>query len=314
MEVVETHIVPHGTDRIRISDYLIGIFSLLPTRSSVRRALKRSEVLIDGRVANSADWIIPDQQIELQVPTPKDLKDFKLPIEILFEDAYMAVVYKPPGLEVRSKGLKNLENALRAILAPSLEADALHLARAVHRLDYGTQGLVLVAKTRKSHQKLSLMFEMREVAKTYLAIVEGNIPDSGSLDSPIEGRVALSHYECQSRVHSLKKKTLSLVKLIPHTGRRHQLRIHLAKAGYPIVGDQLYASDRSASDRSASDHGAPDEAPRPLKGKGLFLAATGLTLKHPILGEDLKFTAPIPHKFESLMAREEKRWKRHNPA
>lgn len=111
------------------------------------------------------------------------------------------------------------------------------------------------------------------------------------MNDPIEGKPSETVYRCLSRARSLTWDWLSLLELHPKTGRRHQLRIHLSQAGFPIVGDKLY--------------GQPGKI---LRGKGLFLAATGLVFNHPVTGEILEFALPIPLKFEGLMKREQRRW------
>jgi 23S rRNA-/tRNA-specific pseudouridylate synthase len=175
-----------------------------------------------------------------------------------------------------------------------LEFDALKWARPVHRLDMPTSGLLLVAKTASALMKLGQMLEKREIQKKYYAIVGGNLLGSGKITIPIDDQKSISYYQFISQCHSLKMQWLTLVELSPFTGRTHQLRIHMANHGFPIVGDQQYG-----------------DGPL-LKGKGLFLAAVELSFLHPATNEAIKIKIKQPKKFNDLMEREERRWEKYN--
>jgi len=291
MELIARHQVPAGTHKTRASDYLIGVFSLLDTRSAVRKALKRSQITVDHEKITSAHWIEAGQIIELWGAEFAELPSFSVEIKVLFEDDHLAVVEKPPGIEVRSKASRNLENLLRGQLSNSPFRDSLNQPRAVHRLDYGTQGLLLIAKTKSALVYLSRSFENREIRKVYQAVVHGKLPEaSGKWRGDIANQSAQSEYRVLGCFPSLKSGHLSLLELSPITGRTHQLRIHCSEAGFPIVGDLKYIADAKT-----------------VKGKGLFLAALELNFPHPQTGEILEFKLECPAKFRSLLDREE-RW------
>lgn len=176
----------------------------------------------------------------------------------------------------------------------SSEKDALNWAKPVHRLDSATSGLVLMSKTMSVHRKLAKMFEEKLIEKEYHAVVMGEPENnSGKLEIPIDEKESVSNYEVLKTINSLRSGKMSLLKLIPETGRTHQLRIHCASMGNPIVGDVLYG-----------------EKGNTLLHKGLFLAATKLKLNHPISELPMELKIEIPNKFNSLLEREERRFKK----
>ena len=294
MIIIEQHTVPQGVSKIRLVDYALQVFAVIPSRSSMKKRIKRGELLVDGKSGDSGSWVVEKQKItlidsELKPPKPLDIK-----LEIVFEDEHLAVINKPAGIEVSGNKYYTIQNALVANINLSLEPDALKWARPVHRLDMPTSGLLLVAKTASAIMKLGQQLEKHEIHKKYHAIVAGKLNESGEIATPIENHDALSHYSCISRCHSLKMQWLSLVELSPLTGRTHQLRIHMANLGFPIVGDRQYGNGPL------------------LKGKGLFLAAVELSFLHPITNEPINIKIKPPKKFDALMEREERRWEKYN--
>ncbi|WP_372846271.1 RluA family pseudouridine synthase [Pontiella sp.] len=295
MIVRETHLVPAGINGVRLSDYARTIFESLPSRKGVAKAIKRGEIFINGAPAGSGDWVEAGQTLELVDLQQRAPKIFPLPLETVFEDDDLAVINKPPGIEVSGNKFKTVENALAGSLKPSPRPDALRWPRPVHRLDYSTSGLLLVAKTAGAQRLLGQGFEERRIHKRYCAVVMGPIRSGGSIDEPIDGLAATSRYEPIETVPSLRSGHLTLVDLFPETGRTHQLRIHMASIGHPIVGDPKY--------------GEPGNT---LKGKGLFLAAVELRFPHPATQQETTVSIDVPPKFASLLARERQRWNKFN--
>ncbi len=294
MLVIEQHTVPEGVSKTRLLDYALEVFTTVPSRSSMKKVIKRSALLVDGKPGSSGSWVVENQEItlidlELKSPKPLDIK-----LDIIFEDEHLAVINKPAGIEVSGNKYYTIQNALVANIKLSSEPDALKWARPVHRLDMPTSGLLLVAKTASAIMKLGQQLEKHEIHKKYYAIVAGKLDKSGEIATPIENQEALSHYNCVSHCHSLKMQWLSLVELSPLTGRTHQLRIHMADFGFPIVGDRQYGNGPL------------------LKGKGLFLAAVELSFLHPITDEPISIKINPPKKFDALMEREELRWEKYN--
>lgn len=291
----ETHKVPESVQNVRLSDYVRTAFPTIPSRKAAAKAIKRGALRIDGVPAQSGDWVEAGQTLELAELQRAAPKTYRLPLEVVFEDEYLAVINKPPGIEVSGNKFKTVENALAGSLAPSPQPDALSWPRPVHRLDYSTSGLLLIAKTASAQVFLGQQFEEKNIHKRYRAVVAGKPPASGRVDETINGMPAQSEYAAVETVPSLRSGQLTLVDLFPITGRTHQLRIHMAAIGHPIVGDQKYGPTGHV-----------------LKGKGLFLAAVELRFPHPADRRERVVTIDTPPKFASLLQREQTRWEKFN--
>jgi len=293
MIIRETHKVPEGISGVRLSDYARTAFPSLPSRKGVAKAIKRGELWINGKPAQSGDWVKTGQTLELVDLQKRIPKTYRLSLEVVFEDEALAVINKPAGIEVSGNKFKTVENALAGSLSPSTEPDALDWPRPVHRIDYSTSGLLLVAKTANAQVFLGKQFEERKIYKRYCAVVAGRVLEGGEVDEPINGLPAHSRYAPVETVPSLRSEYLTLVDLSPLSGRTHQLRIHMANIGHPIVGDQKYGP-----------------AGLVLKGKGLFLAAVELRFPHPVDQREITVSIDSPPKFDSLLKREKTRWEK----
>ncbi len=292
MFLIKEHIVPNNISNIRLIDYCLLIFPSIPSRSGMKKAIKRGEILVNDEIVKDGFWIKPDHVIKLvdleyNAPKPLDIR-----LDIIFEDEYLAIINKPPGIEVSGNKYSTIQNALISNISISNEPDALKWARPVHRLDRPTSGLLLVAKTAGALMNLGQQFENRIIKKTYLAIVAGCIPIEGEVTKKIDEQPAISSYKRISLNRSIKTSWLSLVHLYPETGRTHQLRIHMASIGYPIVGEKKYG-----------------EGPV-LKGKGLFLSAIGLSFIHPNTKKNLNIKITPPTKFSSFLKKENQNWEK----
>lgn len=228
------------------------------------------------------------------------------PAHLVFSDEWLVAINKPAHLSLATSRRDpcGAVNRLLARLAPAekeihpLEASDLWL---VHRLDVGTTGLVLLARDPETHRALVSAFSSRKVAKTYLALVWGHPrPWQGRWDLPLgpdpqdrrrmkvdpEGRRAVTRYQVLAA-----PPYVSLVQLEPETGRTHQLRVHLAHHGHPVVGDDLYGGPRH--------HGVRDSETRHRLNPGhTFLHAWRLHLIHPVLSSELILEAPLPPDFQ----------------
>lgn len=294
MLIVQEHTVPAKHPKIRLLDYVLLIFSTIPSRSAMKKAIKNGSILVDGKIGHASSWISENQKISLVDLENKPPKPLNINLEIIFEDEHIAVINKPAGIEVSGNKYYTIQNALIPNIKSSIEHDALKWPHPVHRLDRSTSGLLLVAKTAAALMNLGQQFENREIQKTYVAVLAGNLSGSGKINTPINGQDAVTYFKMIATYLSLKTQWLSLVELLPHTGRTHQLRIHMANHGFPIVGDKLYGNGPL------------------LKGKGLFLAAVGVSFIHPNSNKPLKFMINQPKKFDALIEREERRWKQFN--
>lgn len=289
-----SHIVTSEEEGTRFSDYALGRFLALPSRNAVKKAIKRGELRLDGRLASTGTRVRTGQSVSWHPSEARVPKPYELVLHIPYQDDHLAIVYKPAGLIVRGNQFKTLENAAVYNLSSSHVTDALLWPQPVHRLDRATQGLVLVARSERAKVRLAQMLAQREIEKQYLALVVGRPPEQGHWDLSVEGKDAHTDFLRLRSTPALRSDWVSLMALWPRTGRTHQLRIHAATAGHHIVGDQL--------------HGPSGEV---LPRKGLFLAAVGLRFPHPIYPDkavDVQVNAPP--KFDRRMVREAQMHKR----
>jgi len=293
MILIATHIIPVLKGEIRLSDYVREAFPDLVSRNAAKKAIKTGAIQVNGKQAETGLWVRPGMRMDWYDLLPTPPKSYDLSLEIVHEDDHLAIVYKPAGLRVSGPQYRTLLNALPPNLLPSSASDALSWPRPVHRLDRATQGLVIIAKTRRAQVAFTQMFEAREIEKHYLALVMGATPAEGILENPIEQKAARTTFKELKRARSIKNEWVTLLEASPHTGRTHQLRIHLSDAGFPILGDPLYGPEGHI-----------------LKHKGLFLAAIKLAFKHPITTKQLEITVDPPAKFLKRMEREEHMWVR----
>ena len=289
MILLKTHIVSVGTEPVRLLDYILEMFPEMTTRSSAKKALKKGAVLVDGEQRPSGWWLKPGMKLEffdLELTPPKTLP---MKLEVVYEDDYLAVINKPAGVSVSGNKYVTVQNALMYNLKPSASDDAMAWPKPVHRLDFPTSGLLLVAKTKTAVAGLGKQFEQKTIRKRYRAIVSGKLPEEGIIEIPVNGQSAKTVFKTIEYIPSPMTQWITLVDLFPETGRTHQLRIHMALLGNPIVGDKQYTTGKPL-----------------LKGKGLFLSAVEIAFTHPVTGEEMKFAIDEPSKFGALIRKERK--------
>ena len=266
----------------------MGKLLTISSRKGVKKALSRKQITLNSQIAYSGDYVNEGDLIILHENDVVDHKYFELDLNIIYEDDELAIVEKPAGIAVSGNSFKTLQNALPDHLSKSSAKDYLPIPLPAHRLDAPTHGLVIVAKTHSTRVELGRMFENREITKHYQAIIQGKLEGSGKLITSIDEKKALTYFESLAVFPSVKNEWTSLIKLSPVTGRKHQLRIHLSRLGFPIVGDKKYGKKGFT-----------------LKHKGMFLAAIGISFKHPKTAEELMFQIELPNKFNRFLKREE---------
>lgn len=284
LKIIETFKVPLLDKKTRLQDLAPGMFQHIPTKSAVKKALKNKLIKINGISVNSGTFLLGGEIIELyQSNSKKNKPQIDIQLEVIFEDDYLALVNKPAGITVSGNKKWTLENALSSHLKKSSQSDALLNPEPIHRLDHPTSGILLIGKTASSVIQLNKLFEERIIQKTYFAVSIGQMAPEGQIDTPIDDKVSSTKYKVLATEASEKFDFLNLVALYPKTGRKHQIRKHLASLGTPILGDSIYF-----------------EEDKLLKGNGLYLHAYSLKFKHPITNNPLYFTAPIPKKITRI--------------
>lgn len=281
MKLKEQHKVPQLKQPIRLQEYGIGIFNTNPTRSGFKKAIKKGLVLVNGKTATTALFINGGELIELYQEA-SNKKTFNFPLEVIFEDEYLAVIFKPAGVLVSGNSFATIANALEQNLKKSTLEDAV-IPRPVHRLDYPTSGLLLIGKTNAATIALTKLFEEKEIEKTYHAITIDNMKSSGEITIPVDDKESKSLFTVLQSIPSEKYTFLNLVELHPKTGRRHQLRKHLHAIGNPILGDKDYYIEALLS-----------------YGNGLYLHASKLEFIHPFTNQKVLFEKELPKKFKRI--------------
>ena len=265
------------------------------SRTYFHYLIESGAVLVNGKRLKKRMEVSEDDDVEVCFLATPELNLIKepIPLDILYEDEFLIAVNKPANFVVHPAIGHPSGTLVNALLhhCQSLSPDELRPG-IVHRLDKDTTGVIVAAKTAKTHQELVKLFSERQMAKTYLAITQGT-PQAGLLNAAI-GRhpvhrkimsvVQNGGKEASTHVEVLGKNgQFAFVKLTPHTGRTHQLRVHLQHLGTPILGDKVYGS-------------TDKEAARPL------LHALSLSFIHPMTQNFLALNAPVPHDMRKYIA------------
>ncbi|NOY26543.1 MAG: RluA family pseudouridine synthase [Oligoflexia bacterium] len=288
--LVGTATADHAPERLdRVA---LALFDVLASKSQVRKLARKGRVRVNGEPVEPMTTVHPGDELVLDLPDHAG-HQIALPLRVVFEDAHLAVVYKPAGLVTSGNRAKTLQAALLANLQPSPQPDAMARPHPVHRLDARTQGLVICAKTHAANVALGRAFQQRRVEKRYRALLRGRLDGEGLVEEPVDGRDAASRWRTVEITPAPMTGFATTVDLWPRTGRKHQLRQHAALLGHPVLGDDLYTP----------------EGPL-LRGAGLFLAALELRLRHPITGDPLQVEADEPARFEAFRARARRRMAR----
>lgn len=305
------------------------------SRSRVQLLLEQGDVQVDGKREKASLKLRGGERITVTgEPHPAPLKAMpeSIPLDVVYEDAHLAVVNKPAGMMVHAGSGANDDARSRGTLVNALLYRFQKLSSTggelrpgiVHRLDKETSGLIVVAKNDAAHAALGEMFAQRRIHKTYVALVHGAVErERGTINAAVSrdpvrrtrmttqanenSRSAVSHYEVVRRIASRFGK-FTLVRVRIETGRTHQIRVHMASIGHPVVGDTLYGGAGQLTDQKAL-LAAPSRAarrnrePDRLRLGRNFLHAAQLAFIHPVTGKPLELEAPLPGELVEYLAR-----------
>ncbi|MGB8993308.1 MAG: RluA family pseudouridine synthase [Desulfobaccales bacterium] len=309
LETVRRKVEPEQAGS-RLDQFLTG--QLGWSRARLQKLLKSGRVLVNGAPRPASYRVRPGDAVAVNVPppAPTHLAPEALPLEIIFEDDDLLVVNKPPHLVVHPGAGHRQGTLLNALVhhCPELQ-DIGEVSRPglVHRLDKDTSGLIVAAKTALAHAALVAQFQTHAITKQYQALVWGRLPEAeGEIDREV-GRHPTARQKMS--VHARRGKRaltfwrvlkefpgpLTLVELSPQTGRTHQLRVHLASEGHPVLGDATYGGGVSRLAGHPKLQGL-----KPLVHRQL-LHAWRLGITHPRTGEKLAWEAPLPEDFRVVV-------------
>lgn len=298
MKILKKIIVENSSNE-RLDFYVANVEKDI-TRATVQRLLEEENILVNGVQKKSSYKVKDGDVIEINIPEAKEtkLEAEDIPVEIIYEDSDIIVVNKPKGLVVHPANGNpdgTLVNAIMNICKDSLSGiGGEKRPGIVHRLDKDTSGILIVAKNDKAHLQMSEQIKNREVKKIYIALVKGIINENeATINMPIarskkdrkkmavdkDGKVAITHFKVLKRYN---KYTLLEIKI--DTGRTHQIRVHMAEIGHPVVGDEVYSNGKN-------EFGV----------RGQMLHAKSLDFCHPITGKKMHLEAEIPEYFKDVL-------------
>jgi len=302
--------VPAEADGSRLDGYLSMLWPD-QSRSQVQKWIRHGRVTVNGAPVKTGRRLRADDVVILDLPPPaaSGPQAEDIPVHVLYQDAWIAVIDKRAGMVCHSgAGVSSgtLVNALLHQLGPIQAGDPMRPG-IVHRLDKQTSGLLVVARTPEAFDELALQFKTRQVGKEYQALVYGTPrKPEGDLDWPLgrdsrnrrkfstrarRSRTARTHYALERSVGPF-----ALLDVRIATGRTHQIRVHLARLGHPVVGDGLYGKGRWKNLAPAGLRAAAAALQRHM------LHARLLQFRHPVTGESLQFESPMPAEMQDFIA------------
>ena len=283
----------------RLDIYIAENFNEL-SRTMIKKLIESNNILVNDKSEKVSYKVQANDNISIDVPEAKEtkLKAQEIPLDIIYEDSDIIVVNKPKGMVVHPANGNpdgTLVNAILSICKNSLSGIGGELRPGiVHRLDKDTSGLIIVAKNDKAHINMSEQIKERNVKKTYIALVRGNVPEEeATINMPIgrstkdrkkmavtkNGKQAITHFKVLKRY---SKYTLLEIKI--ETGRTHQIRVHMAEIGYPVIGDEVYSNGKNQWNI-----------------KGQCLHAKSLKFKHPVTKKEMFIEAELPKYFKDII-------------
>jgi 23S rRNA pseudouridine1911/1915/1917 synthase len=277
------------------------------SRSRLAAWIKEGAVSLDGKPARPRDAVYGGEKAVVRAqPLPDDgIEPERMPIKVLYRDAHVFVIDKPAGLVVHPGAGNRAHTLQNGLLALDPKLSGVPRAGIVHRIDKDTSGLLVVARSLEAHTALVAALAEHAVVREYVALCVGAMTGGGTVDKPMDrhrtdrlrmavradGREAVTHYRLVERFahHSLLRVTLE-------TGRTHQIRVHMAHIGHPLVGDPLYGGRRQLT---AGTDPALREALKTFGRQALHAAK--LEFEHPVTGKSISVESPLPRDFTKLL-------------
>ena len=268
------------------------------SRSAIQQLISQGRVRVNGQISKSSHRLKDTDQLQFDLPfepSTSPAAPQPLPLNIVYEDDHLLAVDKPAGLTTHpapGHETDTLANALLSRLPELTNVGDPTRPGIVHRLDKDTSGLILIARNQPAHDELSAQFKTRTVIKTYIALVQGLVsPPEGVIQAPVgrhfsrrkEMAVVQGGRHAETRYETVKSfDDHTLLKVTPHTGRTHQIRVHLAAIRHPVVGDSTYGKRHPSLRRH-------------------FLHAASLCFRHPYSGQDMELTTPLPEDLSNFL-------------
>jgi 23S rRNA pseudouridine1911/1915/1917 synthase len=308
--------VGRKVEGMRLDAWLAGLFSD-HSRSVIQKVIEAGGVQVNDRTAKASYKVRYSDHVRIELPPPAhDAPEAEdIPLQVLFEDEYLALINKPANMVVHpAKGhwSGTLVNAILHHFDELSAANGEQRTGIVHRLDRDTSGVILIAKEERTHRDLSMLFELRKVFKEYHTITTGVLDrDTDYIEGRIarhphdrvkmvvtdredEGRDACTYYEVIERFRGY-----TYCRVHPRTGRTHQIRVHLASLGCPVVADKVYSS-RDSLRLSDLAPALPAEQDEVILGRQA-LHARRLRFQHPRTGQVIEAEAPLPDEFQKAL-------------
>ena len=331
MSEPRTFTVPEEARGQRLDRFLATMLADV-SRSRVQMLIDQGDVRVNGAVVKPSAKLRGGERIEVAGephPAPLKAEPEAIPLDVVYEDADLAVIDKPAGMMVhagsgRSDDARSRGTLVNALLYRfnKLSATGGELRPGiVHRLDKETSGLIVVAKNDRAHAALGEMFSSRRIKKTYVALVEGRLErDQGTITAAVSrdrvrrtrmttrpnenARSAVSHYEVARRLET-RFGPFTLVRVRIETGRTHQIRVHMASIGHPVVGDTLYGAAGQLVEKTPAQSGMA-AGRRGSDGEKLrlgrnFLHAARLEFAHPVTGKAIELEAPLSEELAAFL-------------
>lgn len=287
-------------DRVRLDVFVSESWGI--SRSQAKETIESDGAVVNGVLRRKSGFELKcGDEVEFTPPVvrPLEVSAQNIPLDILFQDDYIAVVNKPQGMVVHPAASYDKNDTLVNALLYNLDSlsgiNGVIRPGIVHRLDKDTSGLLVIAKNDEAHRSLAEQIQKKTARRIYMGLCDGNFKQSsGTVDAPIgrnvrdrkkmairpDGKRAVTHYKV---VESFGAYTLVMFEL--ETGRTHQIRVHAASLRHPIVGDSVYGGSQK------------------LYSNGQLLHACVLTLRHPHTGEEMRFVSPLPPHFKDALKR-----------